>query len=152
MMLSPTDEPSRDSIMPARRPPRFTIHRHDSPGDSNYSAFWRVDGHTYWVRVWTDSQWRLLAEPDRALDACRLSAGGWLVVRSIEEPPAAAVALGPFGVAAAVSGLPSPDRGTSAPSPDEIAIAYWSGTFKVVSVLSILSVVFKVIPVVVRWL
>jgi hypothetical protein len=174
MMLSPADEPSKDSIMPARRPPRFTIHRIDSPGDSNYSAYWRVDSQTYWVRVWTDAQWRLLAEPDRPRNACRLTAGGWLVFRSIEEPPPVAtvplepfggagavgvlsilsvvlqLALRPFGGAGAVRVLPSPDSGTSAPGPDGVPVVSWSGTLripdeKVVGVLSILSVVLQVI-------
>jgi hypothetical protein len=68
--------------------PRFMIHRLDCPDAvTPYAAFWRVDYRLFCVGAWSDAQWQRLPESDCPGDARRLSAGGWLVVRTFEEPP-----------------------------------------------------------------
>jgi hypothetical protein len=73
--------------MPRRHPARLVIHRLDCPAaPMPYAAVWRIEGRSYRVGVWTDTQWYRIPERDRPDDARRLTAGGWLVVRPFTEP------------------------------------------------------------------
>lgn len=49
------------------------------------SVEYDIDGSTYEVRVWTDSQWGLIAESDLPGGAVRLGSVGWIELRRISS-------------------------------------------------------------------
>jgi hypothetical protein len=69
--------------MSSHRPAHFRIFRLDDPRDpeGHYRAFWRIDGQSLAVHVWSQAQWRRLPPDDRPDDAFRLEGPGWMTLR-----------------------------------------------------------------------
>jgi hypothetical protein len=69
---------------------RFQIHRLDDPraDDQHYRAFWRIDGRTFRVHVWSLKEWLRIPWADRPRDARPLKGPGWMTVRPMRETEA----------------------------------------------------------------
>jgi hypothetical protein len=73
--------------MSPHHPAHFEILRLDDPcvADEHYRAFWRVDGQSLVVHVWSLKQWRRLPPAERPDDAFRLEGPGWMTLRPMRR-------------------------------------------------------------------
>jgi hypothetical protein len=71
--------------------PRFRIFRVDPPveseappADSHYRAFWEIEGQTFRVHVWSDSEWERLSPTRLPSNARSINGRGWMVMQPVE--------------------------------------------------------------------